>query len=163
MRVLVLIDFQRVFADPTSPWFVPACEEALEKCHRIASDYDSVLATRFFPPKIVEGSWETYYREFEFALNDEQQFELLRLPDCAQLTTPSHRMSKMECLKPYLQPGDEVFLAGVALECCLLATAIQLADEGFHVRILRDCSAGVGNEQAALAVLSGFAPTIQIL
>jgi nicotinamidase-related amidase len=56
-------------------------------------------------------------------------------------------------------------LAGVATECCVLATALAAADAGVRVRVVADACAGaddVSHEQA-LGVLRLLAPLVEVV
>jgi hypothetical protein len=67
--VLAVIDMQRVFAEPDSPWLVPRYPRARTGIRRLLPAFgDRVVFTRFVAPDKPEGSWQPYYQQWSFAL-----------------------------------------------------------------------------------------------
>lgn len=170
--LLVVIDLQRVFADPDSPWSIPDFATLEEPVSRLLTAFGVRAAfTRFVVPADPAGSWRTYFREWSFALEPgaEQLFELAapwsdygRRP--IDKPTFSAYGSELQFLVRRLGVSTLV-LCGVSTECCVLATALAAADDGMAVRIVRDACASVdrATHAAALQVaLTGFAPLIAL-
>jgi nicotinamidase-related amidase len=59
---------------------------------------------------------------------------------------------------------DEIVLAGVTTDCCVLSTALAAADAGVHVTVAADACAGVtvADHQRALDVLALYSPMIDV-
>ena len=61
--------------------------------------------------------------------------------------------------------GDDIVLAGVSTDCCVISTALPAADAGTRIRLVTDACAGatdVSHEQA-LAVMDLYAPLIELV
>ena len=60
--------------------------------------------------------------------------------------------------------SQEMVLAGVSTDCCVLSTALAAADAGVHVRVVSDACAGVSDEdhERALAAMEMYQPMIEI-
>lgn len=57
--LLAVIDMQRVFADPDSPWATPRFSEAAAGVRRLLPAYgDRVAFTRFLAPAQPDGAWQ---------------------------------------------------------------------------------------------------------
>jgi nicotinamidase-related amidase len=66
---LVVIDMQRVFADPDSPWAAPDFAAILPTVAGLVKTYgDAVTIIRFVAPERPTGAWRDYYAEWPFAL-----------------------------------------------------------------------------------------------
>src|SRR5579859_6718017 len=77
--LLVVVDMQRVFADPESPWSIPDFDTLEEPISRLLKAFgERAVFTRFVVPAEPTGSWHTYFREWSFALEPgaEELFEL---------------------------------------------------------------------------------------
>ncbi len=61
-------------------------------------------------------------------------------------------------------PSRTIVLCGVATDCCVLSTALPAADDGAFVRVVGDACRGATADahERALAIMSGFAPQIQV-
>lgn len=170
--LLVVVDMQRVFADPDSPWSIPDFATLEKPIARLLTAFgERAVFTRFVVPDEPTGSWGTYFREWSFALEPgaEELFEL---------AAPWSEYSRRPIDKPTFSAyGSQLqflihqwgvstlVLCGVSTECCVLATALAAADDGMAVRIARDACASVdrATHAAALQVaLTGFAPLITL-
>ncbi len=62
---LLVIDMQRAFADPPSPWASPDFYKALPQVERLVAAYRGrVVLTRYVPPEPLTGAWIGYYETF---------------------------------------------------------------------------------------------------
>jgi len=63
-----------------------------------------------------------------------------------------------------LQGTDEIVLAGVSTDCCVISTALAAADAGIHVRLAVDACAGASaaDHQRALDAMALYAPLIEL-
>ena len=66
---LVVIDPQRIFASPDSPWGSPMFDGILDPVRRLAASYgrDRTVLTRWVPPARPDGSWAAYLEAWPFA------------------------------------------------------------------------------------------------
>jgi nicotinamidase-related amidase len=167
--LLVVIDMQRLFGDPASPWATPGFDQIVRPVDELASAFgDRTLFTRFVVPERWEGSWEPYYRQWRPVTEPEAR-------PLADLSEPwaSRRPTTLD--RPtFSKWGDELreiagearslVLCGVATDCCVIATALPAADAGMFVRVVGDACAGATNEAhaAALTVMGGFEPQIEV-
>ena len=66
---LVVVDLQRVFGDPDSPWATPRFAEVRPRVRALVDAFgDRVVFTRFVAPDEPAGAWAAYYEQFPFAL-----------------------------------------------------------------------------------------------
>lgn len=67
--LLAVIDMQRVFAEPGSPWATPRFAEAAAGVRRLLPAFaERVTFTRFVAPDEPVGAWRAYYARWSFAL-----------------------------------------------------------------------------------------------
>jgi nicotinamidase-related amidase len=168
--VLAVIDMQRVFAEPGSPWFVPRYARARTGIRRLLPAFgDRVVFTRFVAPEKPEGSWQPYYQQWSFALQPPESriWELSdEFGDTAAGTLDATTFGKWTPeLAERVGAGGQLVLAGVSTDCCVLSTALAAADAGVHVAVVSDACAGVddGAHQRAIEVMQLYAPLIEVL
>ena len=166
---LMLIDMQRVFGEPGSPWFTPGFDNASRAALRLRDAFGPRVAlTRFIPPAEPQGSWIEYYKRSSFALDPANAglFELVSaFPATGTEVIDRPTFSKWDAeVGPRLGSPAEIVLAGVSTDCCVLATALGAVDAGIHVRIAADACAGTnaGSHHCALDVMALYAPQIEI-
>lgn len=169
---LVVIDHQRIFADPDSPWCAPRFGETAPVVARLATWFDDrVVLTRWLPGTRREGSWKAYFERWSFAdrPDDDALFELV---DTARDLTG--RVGTVDVgtfgkwgprLAAVTGEPAHLVLAGVATDCCVISTALAAADAGCTVTVVRDACAGSSDEnhEAALQVMGLYAPQITVL
>lgn len=171
--LLVVIDLQRVFAEPDSPWCVPGFATLEAPISRLLQACgERAVFTRFVAPAVPEGSWRKYYREWSFMLEpDAKKLLELAAPWCdhrrpvIDKLTFSAYGAELQALSRRLDASTLV-LCGVSTECCVLATALAAADDGRAVRIVHDACASVdqATHEAALHVArAGFSPLISLV
>lgn len=172
---LVVIDMQRIFGEPQSPWFAPRFAEASAAIESLIPAFGSGVAyTRFLAPTEPTGVWRPYYRMWPFALDPAnaglyalvQPFGSARGADAAQAGRETGRDSRREGdaernhrlvvdrttfgkwgheLAELTRESGEMVLTGVSTDCCVLSTALAAADAGVHVRVVADACAGVSD------------------
>ena len=168
---LVVIDAQRIFADPaTSQWGSPMWAEVVPRVRELVAAYGAkVVFTRFVADPHPQGSWEPYYQAWPFAqVPDEDPLyqivpELADLPD--EVVT-AHTFGKWNAdLRAVVGDRPTVTLAGVATDCCVISTALAAADGGATVRVAADACAGSTpeNHHRALEAMALFGPQITIV
>ncbi|MDF3145924.1 MULTISPECIES: isochorismatase family protein [unclassified Streptomyces] len=166
---LAVIDMQRVFADPDSPWASPRFAEAAAGVRRLLPAFgDRVTFTRFVAPGEPEGAWRAYYEQNSFALQPPQA-QLWQLTDefvdQAQHVLDATTFGKWtpELARRTTSEGRLV-LAGVSTDCCVLSTALAAADAGVEVLVVADACAGADDDThaKALQVLDLYRPLIRV-
>ncbi|MDE9366859.1 cysteine hydrolase [Luteipulveratus sp. YIM 133132] len=164
---LVVIDAQAVFADPSSPWGSPMFAEAWPHIERRVSAYgEEVIVTRFVAPERPAGAWVPYYEEWPFALQppDSELYQLvpgLRGRASVDETT----FGKWgPALRSALGDAASVELVGVATDCCVISTALAMADAGVAVTVPAEACAGSTpeNHSKALDVMALYSPLITV-
>jgi nicotinamidase-related amidase len=169
---LVVIDMQRVFADPESPWATPGFSDVLANNRALIEAFgDRVVFTRFVSPPSVEGAWVDYYRQWPFALvaADDPIYDLVEsLPHAGHPVVSRPTFGKYDevpgSISDLTDHAPTLVLTGVSTDCCVLSTALAAADAGVHVEVVADACAGLGPEdhQRALAAMSLYAPLISV-
>lgn len=167
MDWLVVIDMQNAFAAADSPWFTPSFGAAQERIAALLPLFgERVVFTRFVPPAAIEGSWEAYYRKWQFAMApDAAALWTLVAPWQDRPSLDSHRFSKWGPeLHRLTGRADSIVLCGVSTECCVLGTALAAVDDGVFVRIVADACGAKTPEihEGALSLLTGRAPQLVI-
>jgi nicotinamidase-related amidase len=166
---LAVIDMQRVFGEPGSPWLAPRFAEIVEPVRRLAEAFgpDTVF-TRFVAPDKPYGAWQRYYEQWPFALQPPGA-RIYELADpfaaMAGQTLDATTFSKWgPDLAARAGPGPLV-LAGVSTDCCVLSTAVAAADAGIGVRVVADACAGVDDEShaGALHIMRLYSPLVDVV
>jgi nicotinamidase-related amidase len=166
MRELVVIDMQKVFGEPESPWFTPRFAEVVGPIQELVEAFrPRVTFTRFIAPDVPSGAWRKYYEQWPFALQppDAGIYDLIE-----DFAGPSVDATTFGKWGPELaaKVGDSTLvLAGVSTDCCVLSTALAAADAGVEVQVVGDACAGVSEEshEQTLAVLRLYGPLIEVV
>ena len=165
--VLVVIDAQNVFADPESPWGSPMFADAWPHIESRLTAYDArVVVTRFIAPAEPEGAWVPYYKEWPFALApaDSQLYQLV--PGLAgRASVDETTFGKWgPALRTAIGDAASVELVGVATDCCVISTALAMADAGVAVVVPAEACAGSTpeNHGKALDVMALYSPLITV-
>jgi nicotinamidase-related amidase len=163
---LVVVDMQRVFGDPASPWATPRFDEVRPRIARLAEAFgERVVHTRFVAPAEPVGAWQAYYQEFPFALQppDAPLYELLDDPAGRPVVSATTFGKWGPDLAGVVGDGP-LTVTGVATDCCVLSTVLPAADAGVPVRVVTDACAGSsdGEHQRALGLMALYAPLVQL-
>ena len=167
---LVVIDPQVVFASPdASPWGSPMWAAAVPRIVELARAHgpERTIVTRFVADPGLGGSWAAYYEDWPFALvpDDDPLYEVVpELDGVAGRVLTAGTFGKWPVLRDVVGPEALVTLTGVSTDCCVISTALPMADAGVTVRVVADACAGSTpeNHAHALAVLSLYAPQITV-
>lgn len=139
-KLLVVIDVQNGFINEHSEWLVPKLCEYIKD-----SDYTKVVATRYLNDKDTPCykylNWEGCMTPEEYALVPEVRELVYRVFDKYTYT------SVTDSLFAYMGAVDfdEIHLCGIDAGCCVIATAYDLFDKGFNVKVIPDLCAVVGD------------------
>ena len=168
-RWLMIIDMQRIFAEPSSEWATPGYASASAGIQRLLGAFESrVCLTRFLPPEQPTGAWSSYYERWPFAL-DPGNALLYELTE-EFVSIPATMVDRTTFGKWDAETGralgnpDAIVLAGVTTDCCVLSTALAAADAGVHVTVAADACAGVtdADHRRALDAMALYHPMIDI-
>jgi nicotinamidase-related amidase len=166
---LAVIDMQRVFGEPGSPWLAPRFAEIVDPIRRLAEAFGPrVVFTRFVAPAQPHGAWQRYYEQWPFALQppDARIYELAdpfgAMAGPTLDTTTFSKWGPDLAARAGLGP---LVLAGVSTDCCVLSTAVAAADAGMAVQVVADACAGVDDEShdKALHIMRLFAPHVEVV
>ena len=167
---LVVIDAQRIFADPASEWCAPRFAETVGPITELVAQHgDRVVQTRWVPPLAKHGSWIPYFDRFPFADRSQHDPIFDVVDEIAELRLP-HTVSEPtfgkwgEHLRDTVGRDAHLVLAGVATDCCVLSTALAAADAGCLVEVVAAACAGSSDEahERALAAMELYEPQIVI-
>jgi nicotinamidase-related amidase len=163
---LVVVDLQRVFGDPESPWAAPRFDEVRPRVRRLAGAFgERVVFTRFVAPTEPEGAWRGYYEQFPFALQppDAPLYELVDEPGAHPVVSATTFGKWGPDLASVVDDGP-LTVAGVATDCCVISTVLAAADAGRTVRVVTDACAGSSDDDhdRAVRVMSLYAPLVEL-
>jgi nicotinamidase-related amidase len=167
--LLAVIDMQRVFADPASPWATPRYADAAAGVRSLLPAFAGRVAfTRFVAPEEPAGAWRAYYAQWPFALQPPDA-DLWELTDgfaaqAGHVVEATGFGKWTPELAARLGPDDRLVLAGVSTDCCVLSTALAAADAGTPVVVVADACAGVDDDShlRALQVMELYRPLIRV-
>ncbi|MFJ4946901.1 isochorismatase family protein [Streptomyces sp. NPDC088760] len=166
---LAVIDMQRVFADPASPWAAPRYADAAAGVRALLPAFAGrVTFTRFLAPEQPAGAWRAYYAQWPFARRppDADLWSLTdgfaTLADHVVDTTTFGKWNPE--LAARVGPDGRLVLAGVSTDCCVLSTALAAADAGAEVLVVADACAGADDDShlRALQVMELYRPLIRV-
>lgn len=165
-RHLVVVDMQRVFADPASAWATPGFTGILPVVRGLVDAFGAAVTfTRFIAPAVPEGAWREYYRRWPFALqpSDAPLWDLADGLSGATVDAPT--FSKWAPELAARVGSATLVLCGVSTDCCVLSTAVAAADAGVPVRVVADACAGVddASHRKTLDVLALYGPLIEVV
>ncbi len=169
---LVVIDMQEVFSSPESPWRTPGFDGIVGNIGRLVSMFgERVVFTRFVAPEEPTGAWESYYREWSFALvpADSPIYDLVdEVPHDGHRVLSRPTFGKWDdrpgSLLELTEGATTLVVTGVSTDCCVLSTALAAADAGVQVQVVTDACAGLSDtdHQRALDAMGLYAPLITL-
>jgi nicotinamidase-related amidase len=169
MTHLVVVDMQRVFAEPGSAWATPGYATASAGVQRLLPAFAGrTVLTRFVAPERPEGAWVPYYAEWPDQLRpaDDPTWDLM--PEFAAVDAPVVTATTFGKWGPELAAAtagaDRLVITGVSTDCCVLSTALAAADAGRSVVVPEDACAGLSDadHRRALDAMALYAPLITI-
>ncbi|GAA5168331.1 cysteine hydrolase family protein [Ornithinimicrobium tianjinense] len=169
---LVIVDAQRVFADPSSPWCAPRFPEIVAPLRELVEEHredERIVQTRWIPPHVKHGSWVPYFLQYSWA-DKEPHDPLFDLVDEIEELQLPHTVSEPtfgkwgEQLRGIVGYDAHLVLTGVATDCCVLSTALAAADAGCTVEVVAAACAGSSDEAhgRALEAMKLYAPQITV-
>ncbi|OJY40098.1 cysteine hydrolase [Pseudonocardia sp. 73-21] len=162
---LAVIDMQRVFGEPSSPWATPGYAAIVPAVQALVAAFgDAVTFTRFVAPAQPQGAWAEYYAQWPFALQPPDAALWDLTSGLAGPTVDATTFGKWEVLTDRV--GDATLvLCGVSTDCCVLSTALAAADAGVRVQVVADACAGVdeASHRKTLDVLALYGPLVEVV
>lgn len=169
---LLVIDPQRIFADPSSEWASPFFPSALETIQELAAQVgpDRTLITRWLPTADRSTAWGDYFRAWPFAdvPASDPLYELVDgvrgLSSRPSIDEPSFGKWG-EQLRAIVGDHVHLLVTGVSTDCCVITTVLAAADAGIRMSVVEDgCAASSEeNSRAALDVMRLFPPQVEVL
>ncbi len=166
---LVVIDPQRIFADPTSQWGSPMFPDIVDPVRRLAAAAgERTVVTRWVPARAPEGSWAAYLKAWPFADVPEDDPLLELVPEMTDLSQRVVSVPTFGKWGPDLEavtgPTPHLVLVGVSTDCCVVSTALAAADGGATLTVVTDACAGSTpeNHRAAMDVMALYPPQITL-
>lgn len=170
---LLVVDPQRIFADPASDWASPFFPQAMGPIQRLAVHVgpDRTLVTRWLPTADRSTAWGDYFRAWPFA-DVPATDPLYELVDDARGLSAHPTVDEPTFGKwgPQLgarigaSPGSRphLLVTGVSTDCCVITTVLAAADAGARVTVVTDAVAHstAENGAAALHTMSLFPPQV---
>lgn len=166
---LVLVDLQRIFGAPDSPWAAPRYAEAATVCAGLIERFaPRVVLTRFVAPAEPRGAWKPYYEQFPFALVPDEDPLYAFTDEFAGREFPVVTRTTFGKWGPELAAvveGAPIVVGGVSTDCCVLSTVLAAADDGIAVTVVADACAGAGDADHARALdaMRLYAPLVQVV
>lgn len=166
---LVVIDPQRIFADPTSQWGSPMFAGIVGPVHRLAAVAgERTVVTRWVPAREPQGSWAAYLQAWPFADVPSDDPLLALVPEMADLSDRVVSVPTFGKWGPDLEAitgaTPHLVLVGVSTDCCVVSTALAAADAGATITVVTDACAGSTpeNHRAAMDVMALYPPQITL-
>jgi len=166
---LVVIDPQRIFADPASEWGSPMFAEIVEPVRRLAAAArERTVVTRWVPAPDPQGSWAAYLAAWPFADVPPDDPLLDLVPEATDLTDTVVSLPTFGKWGPELAAitgaTPHLVLAGVSTDCCVVSTALAAADAGATITVVTDACAGSTptHHRSAMDVMALYPPQITL-
>ena len=165
---LAVIDMQRVFGEPGSPWLTPRFAEIVAPVQKLVQAFGPrVTFTRFVAPEVPRGAWRRYYDQWPFALQPPTARVYELVDEFAGEAGPTVDATTFSKWGPELAArvgAGRLVLAGVSTDCCVLSTALAAADAGVEVQVIADACAGVDDDShvKTLQILRLYSPLVEV-
>lgn len=176
---LLVVDAQRIFADPSSDWASPFWDDAWRRIRQLAGLFgpERTLLTRWLPTADRATSWGAYFAAWPFAdvPADDALYELV---DGARELSAHPTVDEPTFGKwgPQLRaalgwadagtdPAPSITVVGVSTDCCVISTVLPTADAGAWITVdSAGCAASSAeNSAAALQVMRLFPPQVTVV
>lgn len=169
---LVVIDPQRIFADPGSEWASPFFSAAMTNITALASldaFQGRTVVTRWLPTADRTTAWGEYFAAWPFAdrPRDDELFSLVdeaaALSSGPTIDLPTFGKWGAE-LASRVGPHAHLVVTGVSTDCCVISTVLAAVDAGMLISVVTDACAGstADNHAAALRVMDLFGPQVTL-
>jgi nicotinamidase-related amidase len=166
--VLVIVDMQNIFVDGAGPWGVVGYRDAERLIHDLRSEFPGpTVFTKFVADPKELGIWNKYYDAYpttRLPHNDSAWDLTMELgPNDILISVPTFSKWGSELNRIVPQDG-RIIMAGVATDCCVIATVLGAIDAGREVLVIEDACAGTShtNHTKAMDVMGLLGPMIRV-
>ena len=170
---LVIVDPQRIFADPESPWASPFFDAAWRRIETLADRYAGrIVVTRWLPTADRQSAWGEYFEAWPFAdvPATDPLYELVEpaariVADADAVVVDEPPFGKWGAqLRAIVGEYPRLIVTGVSTDCCVIATALSAADDGAWVSVPTDAVAHsrADHGAAALHAMGLFEPQLRL-
>ena len=172
---LLVIDPQRIFADPASEWCSPFFPPAMENIARLAAAVgpERTLVTRWLPTADRATAWGDYYRAWPFAdvSPEDPRYEMVEAarglsahPTIDEPTFGKWGPQLAQRVGWEQNPRTHLLVTGVTTDCCVISTVLPAADAGVRLSVITDAVAqsAAENGPPALHTMSLFPPQVDL-
>jgi len=172
---LLIVDPQRIFADPASEWCSPFFPAAMENIARLAESVgpERTLITRWLPTADRATAWGDYFRAWPFAdvPAEDPRYELVAPaqglsahPTIDEPTFGKWGQQLAERVGWAANPATHLLVTGVTTDCCVISTVLPAADAGVRLSVVTDAVAHstAENGPPALHTMSLFPPQVDL-
>ena len=176
MKVLVIIDMQKIFAKSDLEWYIPNIMKLWRNIKILEKQFldsgNKVIYTLFEPPSydinFYYGQWKKYYEKYPFAIypNNKKLYNLISDPDPRAIIAPSvGTFGKMDAIKQYLDPTDDIYICGVSTSCCVLSTILSLVDQIYKIYLLQDyvAAGNRGKHNYGMNIIKNYGNFVKIV
>lgn len=152
IRCLLLIDIQKGFLKENTSHIPCRIRELLRK-----KDYDHIVCTRFINP--MDGPYVQFlnWHKFKYGADETELDPFIEEISEKVFVKTVYSSLTPEFLEFIGYAGvDEIHVAGLDTDCCILATSLGLFERNMPFKVLLDCCASNGGKeshQAAVKVL----------
>lgn len=172
---LLIVDPQRIFADPASDWASPLFPQAMQQIQRLAARVgpDRSLVTRWLPTADRSTAWGDYFRAWPFAdvpatdplyelVDDVRGLSAHPPVDEPTFGKWGPQLAARIGASPDSRP--RLLVSGVSTDCCVISTVLAAADAGARVTVVTDAVAHstAENGAAALHTMGLFGPQVDL-
>lgn len=168
---LLVVDPQRIFADPGSDWASPFWDAAWPRIQELAEHVgpERTLVSRWLPTADRTTAWGEYFAAWPFAdvPATDPLYGLVdgagELSSHATLDEPTFGKWGPQ-LAGIAGPSPHLLVVGVSTDCCVITTVLAAADAGARVTVVTDaCAASTAeNGAAALHTMGLFPPQVDL-
>lgn len=150
MKILVVIDLQRAFINDNTKYLIDRIDNL------VSSNYfDKVIFTKFIN---YEGSIYTRKVNYNRCISLEDREIMIDTKE--NLVIDKTIYSAYDGIIDFITSDDIIYLCGIDSECCVFKTALDLFENGYDVKVLKDYSACTHGEESNKYILNVIARNI---
>ena len=148
--LLLVIDLQNEFINDNTRYLIKKRDKLID-----SKKYDDVLFTRF----INDSRWDNIL-EWD-GCKDKESIEIPISTRNYKVVDKSIYTSLNDEVRDYIRNNniDIIYLCGISTDCCVLKTALDMFEEGYNVKVLKDysmCTVGINTHLSMIDMLSSL-------
>lgn len=145
--LLLVIDLQNEFINDNTRYLIKEIDKLID-----SKKYDDVLFTRF----INDSRWDNIL-EWD-GCKDKKSIEIPISTRNYKVVDKSIYTSLNDEVRDYIRNNniDIIYLCGISTDCCVLKTALDMFEEGYNVKVLKDysmCTVGINTHLSMIDML----------